>query len=392
MTSGTAAAMRPAAFFSANGKLFNQIRNTARPPPPRRDMTGRRAEITIGHHTPSSIDSHAMTHSPSFLQHALSSSDTRAEWPLPGGLAARWLAPGCVELNGDARGADSVLLSCGVHGNETAPIEVVDGMLTDIAAGQLALNCRLLVMFANLDAIRQGVRYGNYDMNRLFNGAHARHPELPESVRAAELETLAAEFFAGARARKLHYDLHTAIRGSVFEKFAIYPFLHDGRPHKREQLAWLQRCGIEAVLLHTQPANTFSYFTSQCCEADAFTLELGKARPFGQNDLSRFSGIDGSLRGLLSNPQANVPDLDEDKLPLFRAKYDLVKHSEAFKLNLADSVENFTLLPDGMLIAEDGAVRYQATGGEERILFPNPAVKPGLRAGIVVEPARLPSR
>jgi succinylglutamate desuccinylase len=58
------------------------------------------------------------------------------------------------------------------------------------------------------------------------------------------------------------------------------------------QLAWLRHCGIEAVLLHSKPANTFSYYTSHYHQAHAFTLELGKARPFGQNDLSRFAGID----------------------------------------------------------------------------------------------------
>ncbi|OHX20659.1 succinylglutamate desuccinylase [Chromobacterium sphagni] len=330
-----------------------------------------------------------MTQASRFLQHALHSvNDANDSWSPPSGLASRWLAAGCVEIGTARPEADSVLLSCGVHGNETAPIEVVDAILADIADGKLPLNCRLLVMFANLAAMRDGVRYRDYDMNRLFNGAHGKYAELAEARRAAELEALASGFFSQARARRLHYDLHTAIRGSVFEKFAIYPYLHQ-RPHNRQQLAWLQQCGIEATLLHSQPANTFSYFTSQRCQADAFTLELGKARPFGQNDLTRFAGIDQALRRLLSAPEAPALGYQPDAMPLFRAKYDLVKHSEAFVLHLADSVENFTLLPDGMLIAEDGDTRYLAAGGEERILFPNPSVKPGLRAGIVVEPARL---
>ncbi|WP_047257562.1 succinylglutamate desuccinylase [Chromobacterium subtsugae] len=330
-----------------------------------------------------------MTQASRFLQHALHpDAGADASWPLPSGLQARWVAAGCVEIDPGLPQADSVLLSCGVHGNETAPIEVADAILADIADGTLALNCRLLVMFANIEAIRAGERYLGYDMNRLFNGAHAKHADLAESRRAAELEVLAGRFFAQARARKLHYDLHTAIRGSAFEKFAIYPYLHE-RVHNRQQLAWLQQSGIEAVLLHSQPANTFSYHTSRRFEADAFTLELGKARPFGQNDLARFAGIDQALRRLLSAPASGVPALQPNALPLFRAKYDLVKRSEHFRLHLADDVENFTRLPDGMLIAEDGDTRYLATGGEERILFPNPAVKPGLRAGIVVEPARL---
>jgi hypothetical protein len=40
----------------------------------------------------------------------------------------------------------AILLSCGIHGNETAPIEVIDAMLADIASGHLtALHHRLLV-------------------------------------------------------------------------------------------------------------------------------------------------------------------------------------------------------------------------------------------------------
>ncbi|MGL6046206.1 MAG: succinylglutamate desuccinylase, partial [Vogesella sp.] len=202
------------------------------------------------------------------------------------------------------------------------------------------------------------------------------------------LEQLAVAFFHQATAAKRHYDLHTAIRGSVFERFAIYPYLHE-RPHNREQLMWLAQADIGTVLLHSKPAATFSYFTSQHCQADALTLELGKARPFGQNDLSRFSGIDQALRQLVSGQQPATPAYDASKVQLFRASYDLIKHSGDFVLHLADDVENFTALPDGMLIAEDGAIRHMAKGGHERILFPNPRVSIGLRAGIVIAPSTL---
>ncbi|MEO4007802.1 hypothetical protein, partial [Chromobacterium piscinae] len=40
MTSDTSHTLLKQASFFANDKLFNQIRNTLRSPPPRRDMTG----------------------------------------------------------------------------------------------------------------------------------------------------------------------------------------------------------------------------------------------------------------------------------------------------------------------------------------------------------------
>lgn len=307
-------------------------------------------------------------------------------------LQLDWLDDGALALTprDAAANLDYVLLSTGIHGNETAPIEVVNNIVNDLLGGKLSLRCKLLVMLGNPAAMRSGARFVDYDMNRLFNGVHQQQPQAQESARAATLERLAADFFRSAPAdsRRLHYDLHTAIRGSVFEKFAIYPYT-DGRPHQREQLLWLESAGVNTVLLHSKPSATFSYYSSHHCHAAAFTLELGKARPFGDNDLTRFSGIGHALRLLLSATTPALPAYDASRFALFSAKYDLVKHSEQFVLHLADNVENFTTLPHGMTIAEDGATRYVADGGEERILFPNPKVGVGLRAGIVISPCQL---
>ncbi|MFC3533091.1 succinylglutamate desuccinylase [Vogesella facilis] len=314
-----------------------------------------------------------------------------AQWQTPA-LQAQWLGHGLLELSPHAANLqqEHILLSTGVHGNETAPIEILNSIVSDLLSGALPLACRILVVLGNIPAMQSGKRFVDYDMNRLFDGAHAKQPDASEAHRALELEQAASTFFAvtPAAAPRRHYDLHTAIRGSVFERFAIYPFIHD-RAHNREQLAWLLGADVDTVLLHSKPAATYSYYTSERCGADAFTLELGKARPFGQNDLSRFAGIDRALRELLAGRRTTAANPDISAVRLFKAKYDIVKHSGDFVLHLADDVENFTALPHGMTIAEDVQVRYVADGGEERILFPNPKVGIGLRAGIVIEPATL---
>ncbi|WP_189531135.1 succinylglutamate desuccinylase [Paludibacterium paludis] len=306
--------------------------------------------------------------------------------PLNNGGRMEHVAEGVLCLAPANEFAPRVLLSAGVHGNETAPVELLDFLVRDILADKVVLGCHLMIQLANPAALRIGERYLDYDMNRLFDGAHRRHGGAREAARAAQLEALSAGFFAQAPAgvARLHLDLHTAIRGSVFERFAICPWLHGAQPD-RGQLGWLSGAGIGAVLLHSAPSPTYSYCTSRTSGAVAFTLELGKARPFGHNDLTRFTGIDRAIRRLVAGEAATDPDVPPPRL--FRARYDIIKHSEAFVLHLEDSVENFTPLPDGMLIAEDGEHRYVASGGEERILFPNPSVSPGLRAGIVVGPA-----
>jgi succinylglutamate desuccinylase len=53
-------------------------------------------------------------------------------------------------------------------------------------------------------------------------------------------------------------------------------------------------------------------------------------------------------------------------------------------LNVASDVPNFTAFPAGTELAHDGDYRYRVSHDEERIVFPNPKVKPGLRAGLMV--------
>ena len=310
-------------------------------------------------------------------------------WRLPGGATLAPAGRGMLMLTPAVPAMPSVdvLLSVGIHGNETAPVEVVCAIVADIAAGRLLLARRVLLQFGNPTALQAGERYLDYDLNRLFDGAGSRQAGSREAVRAVELEQAARAFFAASTGDRLHLDLHTAIRGSVFERFAIQPYLHE-RPPLRARLGWLAQAGIEAVLLHSAPSATYSYFTSRRLGADALTLELGKARPFGCNDLQRFAGIDRALRDLLGG-RSDGRAAESALPPLFRASYDIVKYSEAFRLHLADAVENFTPLHPGQLIAEDGERRWVAGEQGERILFPNPAVQNGLRAGIVVVPATL---
>jgi succinylglutamate desuccinylase len=152
-----------------------------------------------------------------------------------------------------------LLLSAGIHGNETAPIELLDRLLHDIARGDLKPRARVLFLFGNPEAIRRGERFVEQDVNRLFNGRHELSGG-PEALRACELERLAASFFSVPDRSRLHYDLHTAIRGSKIEQFALYPW-KEGRQHSRRELARLRAAGMEAVLLQNKPSIVFSAYT-----------------------------------------------------------------------------------------------------------------------------------
>jgi succinylglutamate desuccinylase len=300
----------------------------------------------------------------------------------------------------DARSEDavhSVLASAGIHGDETAPIELLSTIVRDIANGRAPLACRLLVVLGNVAAMRAACRYIDDDLNRLFSGRHAQLPASREAPRAVALERAAAHFFANApqrRSARWHIDMHTAIRASVFERFALLP--HTGEPMSRAMFEWLHAAQIAAVLVHSAKSSTYSHFTSEACGADACTLELGKVRPFGQNDLARFAGADQALRNLISGQRddghkragrVDGVDATVSNTPLprvFTVIDQITKYSDAFELLVEADVPNFTAYPQHTLIARDGGYRYTVSHPEERIVFPNPSVKPGLRAGLMV--------
>lgn len=312
-------------------------------------------------------------------------ADDAREGVCTNGVRWTWIDDGVLQFepaglaDGDGR---SVLASAGIHGDETAPIELLSFVVRDIAQGRAALACRLLVILGNVQAMRESCRYIDDDLNRLFSGRHAQLPASHEAPRAVALERIAQQFFAEASdapGARWHVDLHTAIRASVFEQFALLP--HTGAPLSRAMFEWLRDARIAAVLLHTTKGNTYSHFTAEVCGADACTLELGKVRPFGQNDLARFASADAALRQLIASEHGDA------SLPLprvFTVIDQITKQSDSFELLLAKDVANFTAFTRDTVLARDGDYRYVVRHDEERIVFPNATVKPGLRAGLLV--------
>jgi len=287
-----------------------------------------------------------------------------------------------------------IVLSCGVHGNETAPIEICAELVKDLLTGQLQVKHRLLVLFGNPAAINAGTREVTENLNRLFSGHHSMGAGLinAERKRAKALEEYVSRFYNELRVtdsaprNRYLYDLHTAIRGSRFEKFAVYPFLH-GKPWQKEQFEFLQACDVTTVLLMQTPASTFSYYASNSHDADAFTIELGKVQPFGNNDMRRFAKARAALRQLVSEEEVSTVHFDEQQFQLYKVYRAINKQTQEFKLHFEDDVENVTNYHPGTLLATDGDIEYRVEQEGEALIFPNAKVAIGQRAMLMVVPA-----
>jgi succinylglutamate desuccinylase len=333
-----------------------------------------------------------LQHETDFLKLSLAQPDFLpfADYQLPNGTLIQVWDTGVLYCQPVRFGKQDIVLSSGIHGNETAPIELCAAMITDVLNGSLQLTERVLFLFGNPPAIKAGVREIQDNLNRLFSGHHSKDPggQSAERERAKKLEQYVLKFFQtapqGLRERKL-YDLHTAIRGSRYEKFAVYPFLH-GANWSKTQFEFLQSCGVSTVLLMQTPASTFSYFAAQSCKAHAFTIELGKVRPFGQNEMSRFAQAATALRALVSGKELNTTEFNEADFQLYEVRRAINKQTEAFQLHFADSIENFTTFAPGTLLASDEGVEYKVEVEGEAIIFPNPKVAIGQRAMLMVKP------
>ncbi|MCW8090652.1 succinylglutamate desuccinylase [Alteromonas sp. ASW11-130] len=304
------------------------------------------------------------------------------------------VAPGIIQITppkDESVSLKHIVLSCGVHGNETAPIEICDELVERILTGQLVLKHRVLFLFGNLAAMDIAERFVEENMNRLFSGAHSEGEGLinDERKRAKLLEDAITAFFADAAQSetRIHYDLHTAIRASKNEKFAVYPYLHE-RKHSQSQLAFMAACGVKTILLSESPTTTFSYYSSHVHNAHAFTVELGRVKPFGQNDMSRFEEAKTSLIKLISESDFS-PEYREEDMLIYRVNQVINREHENFHLHFDDDTPNFTDYAKGTVLASEPNKTYKAEMDGEAIVFPNAKVAIGQRALLTVVPTKL---
>lgn len=282
-------------------------------------------------------------------------------------------------------GPRDIIISSAIHGNETAPIEICDLLVKEILLGALKVKNRVLFIIGNIPAMDSGKRFKIENLNRLFSGKHKGKTHF-EAKRADRLEQCCEQFFNGrTTAERCHFDLHTAIRDSKYEKFAIYPYLH-GKSYNKDYLNLFNNAGINTILLANQPAGTFSYFTSHKYQSNSFTVELGKVRPFGDNDMDSFADFTQTLRGFINN--SFKPDSTDDfqGLNLFKVVDEVMKHSDSgFSLNIDSDIANFSQFPVGFQLTTDDNRGYQIKSEQHAIVFPNADVPVGNRVALIVD-------
>lgn len=277
-------------------------------------------------------------------------------------------------------GRPSVLVSVGVHGDETGPIEMVAWLVEALSRTPEALAVDLMLCVGNIDAIRLGKRFVDADLNRMFRAERGSLAGTFEAGRSDVLIDVTRAFFEGSGPQRWHLDLHTAIRPSHYPMFAIVPELIEDRA-RESLIAWMGEAGIQAIIMNPASAGTYSYFTSEHLGAAGTTVELGRVGTLGQNDLSQFADAARALERLLRGQPAGEAKAAPH---VFATARSIMKLSDAFSMRVGRETWNFTPMKRGEVIALDGDTVYTVEHDEELVVFPNPDVRVGLRAGIMV--------
>ncbi len=143
---------------------------------------------------------------------------------------------------------------------------------------------------------------------------------------------------------------------------------------------WLGAADLEALVFHRSPGALYPFQLRTFWRSQLYP-ELGQARPFGENDLSQFSAAFQAPAALLYGETLPEP---AGRPRRYRVCQQITRLSEAFQLHMPDDTKNFTAFPQGALLAEDGETRYFVQQAREYVLFPNPHVGLGLRAGLML--------
>ncbi len=273
----------------------------------------------------------------------------------------------------------NIIVSTGIHGDETAPMELVDKLIQDIESGFQTIQHRCLFINAHPEATNAHTRFLDENLNRMFDDKPREDNR--ESRIAVKLKKWVTDFFdATQESSRWHLDMHCAIRESKHYSFAVSP---KTRHHCRSKalIDFINSSHVEALLLSNSPSSTFSWYSAENFGAQALTMELGRVARIGDNQLERFTAFDLSLRNLIGD---TLQEHLSKPAITYRVSRTIVRLNEDFDFMFDDSVENFTAFKHGEVFGHDGDKPLMAKNENEAIVFPNRHVAVGQRAALMV--------
>ncbi|OBT12129.1 hypothetical protein A9264_03030 [Vibrio sp. UCD-FRSSP16_10] len=273
-----------------------------------------------------------------------------------------------------------LVLSSAIHGNETAPIEIIDDIVTQILKQTLTPAHHLLLIIAHPQAILAKQRFIDTNLNRLF--ADCNYAPSIESDLADSLKVSVSQFWEDVPIKaRWHLDMHCSIRASQHYTFAISP--HSAYPTRNEAfIEFLQQGQIEALLLSDEPSSTFSWFSASYFGAQSATVELGQVAEFGHNDMQRLSKFQTALINFIQDHATT----NRYPMTTYQVSRSIYRQHQDFEFYFDKALPNFSSFALGEALGKSGTQTLLMDVEQGCVVFPNPNVELTQRAALIVQP------
>lgn len=286
-----------------------------------------------------------------------------------------WVAQGALRIEPHTdTGLCGVIVSVGVHGDETVPIRLLDTWLARATEGRINIRRPMLVLLGNPDAVIAGRRFVAHNMNRLFSSASEKD-RADECQRAVVLMDVVRDFVE-QHPGGLHFDMHSTIKPSDQDRFAVVPV--DCETMDLSELhAWLRHFAVDAWVQNISPAAAFSSFTARLGYRSA-TLELGQVSALDE-PIDRFLPLLVELDRLSTGPAEETAH----DITGFQVIDEIIRPQGKFELCL-DGFVNFRRWRKDTLIARSADREWRVQHKGDALLFLNADVPPGHRVALVI--------
>ncbi|MCH8553106.1 MAG: succinylglutamate desuccinylase [Natronospirillum sp.] len=293
------------------------------------------------------------------------------------GATLTWEAPGILTIEPHEQShLPAAIVSVGVHGDETVPIRLVDQWLRGLVDTGYVVKRPFLVLLANPAAVQAESRFVEHNMNRLFSTQSSAGED--EEVRRARSLMRAVKWFTDRYPDGLHFDMHSTIKPSDRERFALVP------PDCAERnltnlMKWFQRFEVDAWVQNRSAAATFASYSARLGYLSA-TLELGQVSSLDE-PLDRFLPLIAELDGLAKGPSTPSGHMTQG----YQVLREIIRPEGGFEVCLEGFV-NFRPLSAGTVIARGDTEEWVVEQSGDALLFLNAKVPVGHRVALVIRP------
>ncbi|AEI36391.1 Succinylglutamate desuccinylase [Francisella salina] len=239
-----------------------------------------------------------------------------------------------------------------------------------------------MIIVGNLEAIRQGKRQIEVNLNRCFDIDELSLNNSLEHKRALDIITVIDHFKKELDAEntsiELLLDLHSYVYPDYFceyqdDKTQLAICVKE-QPYNLSHEKILFACNLGKVITDINMKGTLvSFIVKKYPYITSMVFELGHAHKLGDNNPLNLENISNYLYTQVSEKYNQKIQRNSQQIEKYKFCPPVIKNNETFELNNNICLKNFTKYKKGTVLAyENGEVIYKVPSDNHIVLFPWP--------------------